>query len=214
MYEATVHVEGGGPYEAATADGEATIELWCNDHCDLLAIRGVARERALSCVREGVGVRERLDHADQVLVVTEGCLKRGDTATIEKYLDRHGCLLVPPLRYADGAKRCRVLALDGDSLSAFYRELSGDFPVTVERTREVERATPDVPGSMHAELVPELTSRQREVFTVAHERGYYEIPRGTTTAEIADVVGVDRRTAEEHLRRAEKKLADAAIRSL
>lgn len=209
MYEAIVRVAGGGPYEAATADGDATIELWCNDHCDMLVVRGPEREAALARVAEGVGVRERLDREDRVLVVTEACLQDRETATIEPYLVRHGCLLVGPLRYTDGAKRCRVLALDGEALSSFYHDLVADFPVTVERTRQVEDVRGEAPDSTPARLLAALTPRQREVFAVAHERGYYELPRETTTAEIAAAVGVDRRTAEEHLRRAEKKLADA-----
>ena len=209
MYEATVSVAGGGPYEAATADGDATIELWCNDHCDMLVVRGPASEAALARVDDEVGVRERLERDDQVLIVTDACLQDRETATIEPYLVRHGCLLVPPLRYADGAKRCRVLALDGETLSAFYHDLVADFPVTVERTRQVDDIQGETPESTPATLLAGLTPRQREVFGVAHEQGYYELPRETTTAKIADVVGVDRRTAEEHLRRAEKKLADA-----
>ena len=211
MYEATVCVKGGGPYEAATADGETTISLWCTDHCDLLAVRGPARERALAPVREKVGVRERVEREGETLVVTADCLKRGETDTIETYLAAHGCLAVPPLRYANGAKECRVLALDGDSLSAFYRDVSEDFPVEVVRKREAEAVAFEDGGSTHEGLLGSLSARQREVFRTAHRMGYYEIPREASTEEIADAMDLSRRTVGEHLQRAEKKLADAVV---
>jgi len=43
------------------------------------------------------------------------------------------------------------------------------------------------------------------------EAGYYEIPRKATTGELAGRLDVDRRTFEEHLRRAEKKLLPALV---
>jgi hypothetical protein len=53
-----------------------------------------------------------------------------------------------------------------------------------------------------------LTPSQREVFDLARERGYYEWPRGTSTREMADELGVSKTTLLEHLRKAEAKLLD------
>lgn len=211
MYEATVRVEGGGPYEAATADGETTVSLWCNDHCDLLAVRGPAREQALAPVREEVGVRERVEREGETLVVTADCLKRGETDTIETYLAAHGCLLVPPLRYVDGAKECRVLGLDGDALAGFYRDVSDDFPVEVLGKREVGAGEVGNALSTDGDALASMTARQREVFRTAHRMGYYEIPRAVGTEEIAAALDLSRRTVGEHLQRAERTLADAVV---
>jgi len=40
MYEAIFRVSSGGTYEVATSGTDTTIELWCNDHCDLLHVSG------------------------------------------------------------------------------------------------------------------------------------------------------------------------------
>ncbi|MFC6837269.1 helix-turn-helix domain-containing protein [Halomarina ordinaria] len=212
MYEATFRLSGAGGYAAATAGTDARIELWCNDHCDLLHVTDGATEETLSRVRETLGVREAIRESGELVVVTERCLKERDPQHVERYLRAHDCLLVPPLRYADGAKLCRLLALDPAALTACYRDFVDDgFDVSVEAKREVGSVTPDAPLLTLDEVLPTLTARQREVFTTAYARGYYEIPRGTTTAAVADVVGVDRRTAEEHLRRAENKLVAALV---
>jgi len=51
-----------------------------------------------------------------------------------------------------------------------------------------------------------LTARQREVLTLAFERGYFDVPRGTTTDALAGELGVDASTVREHLQRAQKNL--------
>ena len=223
MYEATFRIEGGSAYAAATRGSDATIELWCNDHCDLLHVRnpdgaddsdgsyGADGADVLGHVRELVGIRERVREGDELLVVTDDCLEDHEDALVEPFLARHGCLLLPPLRYAGGAKHCRVLSLTGAALTGFYRDLAEHHDVTVESKREIRTPGRDAPLLTGDELLPALSPRQREVFALAHERGYYAIPRETTTEKLAAEIGVGRRTVEEHLRRAENKLADALV---
>jgi len=214
VYEAVFRVRGRGAYEQATAATDTTIELWCNDHCDLLQASGVESDSVIEEVRTTVGIDDRIDEGREQVLITEDCLKDHMDDNIERFIARHGCLLVPPLKYVGGRKRARVLALDADTLSALYRDLTGEFDVTVETKREIGSITPDSPLLSVDNLLPDLSARQREVFTTAYERGYYELPRGTTTAEIAAEVGVQRRTAEDHLRRAERRLVEAMIEYL
>jgi predicted DNA binding protein len=212
MYEATFRIEGDGAYAAATAGTDATVELWCNDHCDLLYVTNEAVDEIRAHVRERVGIKDSLQRPNESVLVTDDCLKRHERSSIETYLARHDCLLLPPLRYADGAKSCRVLALDPANLTGCYRDLVDDgFSVSVERKREIETVAHDAPLLSLDGVLPDLSPRQRETLTTAHGKGYYEIPRETTTSEIADEVGVERRTAEEHLRRAENKLMAALM---
>jgi predicted DNA binding protein len=55
-----------------------------------------------------------------------------------------------------------------------------------------------------------LSKRQREVFLLAKDMGYYSWPRETTTREMADELEVTKTTLLEHLRKAESKLLGAA----
>ncbi|RBI63230.1 transcriptional regulator [halophilic archaeon] len=206
MHEAVLRVGQPGVYAAATDGTDTTLELWCNDHCDLLHVSGPGGRAVLDHVESLVGVREWLVEGDERLLITEACLKDHENDRIEPVLARHNCLLVPPLRYADGEKWCRVLALDPANLTALYRELAESFPVTVESKREVASVTADRPLLTPETALPDLSERQREALLAAHEAGYYRIPREITTAELADAMDVERRTFEEHLRRAENKL--------
>lgn len=204
MHEAVLRVEGAGAYARATAGTDLHVELWCNDHCDLLHVRGSDPDRVLSRVRSVAGLRETVAGDGELVAVTDDCLAEHER-TVDPHLSRHGCLLVPPLSYADGAKRIRVLALSPSALSAAYRDLADAFEVTVEAKREVEAVTP--PGAF--EGAPSLSPRQREALRIAHEEGYYETPRGTDMQSVAERMGIDRRTADEHRRRAERKVVDA-----
>lgn len=51
-----------------------------------------------------------------------------------------------------------------------------------------------------------LTDRQRDVLETAHEMGYYEVPRKTTSKTVAAELDLDVSTVTEHLQRAERNL--------
>ena len=209
MHEALLGIEQPGAYAEATAGTDTAIELWCNDHCDLLHVSGTGGRAVVDHVEDAVGVRERVVEDDERLLITGACLKERDSDPIEGVLADHDCLLVPPLKYEDGAKWCRVLALDPENLTAFYRDVAAEFPVTVESKREVGSVQGDRPLLTLDSALPDLSPRQREALATAHAMGYYRIPRDSTTAELAAEMGVERRTFEEHLRRAENKLLGA-----
>lgn len=58
-----------------------------------------------------------------------------------------------------------------------------------------------------------LTARQREVLERAHERGYFEHPKGANAGEVADSLDISRSTFSEHLSAAQTKLLDAILES-
>lgn len=209
MYKAVFRIKSDSPYASSTAQNNTQVELWCNDHCDLLHIAGDHQEEVVEHVRSGVGVREQITNSGDQTVITKGCLKEYGDDYIEAHLAANDCLLLPPLRYEHGAKVVRVLALDPANLSMLYSDISAEHEVTVESKQELTTIRSETPVLSVSTFLPTLSDRQREVFLTAYEHGYYEIPRGTTTSEIADVVGVGRRTVEHHLRRAEEKLANA-----
>lgn len=209
MYETMFRIGNGGE-PIPTAGRDVRVDLWCNDHCDLVRAVGDDAPEVVTDIDATIGVADRIVDGEEHVVVTDGCLATHRSDNVERYVGAHGCLLLPPLRYTGGQRVCRVLALDAGALSDLYRELLDDgYEVTVQSKRRVESVTSDTPVLDPGGLVPELTARQREVLLAAVDRGYYEIPRETTTAELADVVGVKRRTVEDHLRRAERKVVEA-----
>lgn len=209
MYEARFRV-GDASAAIPTAGRDARVDLWCTDHCDLVRAVGTDAAAVLEDVADTVGIADRLVDGDEHVAITDACLASQRPDDIDRYVGRHGCLVLPPLRYGDGDRICRILALQSDALRDVYRDLVADgHRVTVESKRGVDSVASDRPLLDPGGLVPDLTARQREVLSLALEGGYYEIPREISTAEIASRVGVERRTAEDHLRRAERKVLEA-----
>ncbi|WP_312907733.1 helix-turn-helix domain-containing protein [Natronosalvus caseinilyticus] len=225
MYEATFRLAGCesgsgcgsepefGSYDAITAAFDARLSLWCNDHSDLLLLECETgrREAALEAIDAFAGIEDAIVDGSDAVAVTGNCVKALEATVVDGILDEHGCLLLPPIRYADGARSIRLLALESAHLTHCYHDLLEDFDVTVESKRDLSfdsldrNRTPDGIG----EPLPALSRRQRQVFAAAYERGYYEIPRETSMAAVAESVGIDRRTADEHRRQAERKILES-----
>ena len=53
-----------------------------------------------------------------------------------------------------------------------------------------------------------LTALQRKALTAAHSTGYFEVPRKITSESLAKLLGIDKSTLSEHVRRAEKRVID------
>lgn len=56
-----------------------------------------------------------------------------------------------------------------------------------------------------------LTPKQRESLLLAHEAGYYDLPRRTNLADLSDNLDISRRSLSDRLRRAERQLVETAI---
>ncbi|MFW6152883.1 MAG: helix-turn-helix domain-containing protein [Halobacteriota archaeon] len=213
MEEAIFSLHPGGPYAEPTDGVAATVDLWCYEDRDLLVVQDDPDNRVAEELKSLVGQRDRVVDGDRSVLLTRRCLKPS-ADTVDPILAAHDCLLVPPLRYSDNRKICRVWAFDQERLTAVYHDLCERWSVEVEAKRTVTRLRFESPVLSLQTVLPSLSDRQREVLEVAHEGGYYAIPRETTTAAIADELGLARRTAEDHLRRAEGKLVDAVMEYL
>ncbi len=51
-----------------------------------------------------------------------------------------------------------------------------------------------------------LTDRQRKYVTVAYRRGYFDVPRESTLADVADALDVDKSSASETIRRGTSRI--------
>jgi predicted DNA binding protein len=126
---------------------------------------------------------------------------RSDDSIYDALVSR-GLIPDTPIRIRDGREHWTVFVEgDGDPqarLDEVRREM--DANITVTGTGATVATLVDIDDR--------LTERQREVFETARQHGYYEWPRGTTAAVLADEIGVAKATVLEHLRKAEAKLLD------
>jgi len=76
------------------------------------------------------------------------------------------------------------------------QDCCADAHITLDLTRIYNPVDPKV-GPWYG-----LSKPQREALTLAVRMGYYDIPRGCTTAELADELGISDQATTERLRRA------------
>lgn len=132
--------------------------------------------------------------------------KRGDAALLQIEATnpallaptvRAGVPLETPFEIRDGEATWE-LTTSGGRLSELGNQLEeGGISYRIEYVRDVDGDRDDDP----------LTDRQREVFLLALEEGYYDVPRRTTLTEVADVLDVSKATCSDVLHRAEGKIA-------
>ncbi len=82
-----------------------------------------------------------------------------------------------------------------EALSGFTTHCE-NAQISLEVTRVYNPTKPDA-GPWYG-----LTEPQRKAITLATEMGYYNIPRGCTTEELADELGISDQAVTERLRRA------------
>jgi len=216
MYEAifTIDDSDESVYTNSTKNTDCDLELWCNGHSDILFVQGTAIESILPHIRSDIGIAEKTVNDESVILITKSCLIDTKENYIGDYIDRHGCMLLPPRRYNKEGKHCRILALDPDDLSGLYRDLIDDgYDVEINSKKQIDQPSKPTPLLTTNIGSPELTTRQYNVLLLAVESGYYEIPKGTTTEELASKLDIARRTFDQHLRIAEKKVIASFVLS-
>ncbi|MFC6764826.1 helix-turn-helix domain-containing protein [Natrinema soli] len=98
--------------------------------------------------------------------------------------------------------RVRLIGDDATIQTAIATILN-PLQVTLEANSDYDPTLDDVFAS--------LTSRQREILTIAVEEGYYQIPRRVTIEEIADALSLDSSTVGEHLQKIEACLVQEMV---
>lgn len=88
------------------------------------------------------------------------------------------------------------------SLDEIRRDRDAD--ITLRKLSPASESSPA--ATRHDPHQGGLTARQREAFTLARERGYYQWPRETSASELAAELDVSKATFLEHLRKAEAEL--------
>lgn len=109
-----------------------------------------------------------------------------------------GILVVPPVKYEpDGTVVFSMFGPD-DELQEALKSVPSPIDVTIEAVGGLADTT--------AAVEAQLTDRQREVVKTAVTRGYYDIPRTVSQAEIAAELDCAPSTVAEHLRKAESRM--------
>ena len=106
-----------------------------------------------------------------------------------------------PIILENGLQSHNVLSPDAQSFRHLLKLLKSRFSVVDLKSSSSIPTSTGLPS-----LDAILTKKQIQIFVASWEMGYYEIPRKITLEQIAETLGVKRVTAQERLRRAEKRI--------
>jgi len=219
-------IHEGCPFSELSKKYDATIVHWCNDATHVYEIRsrtpeavhGIVGElrrmaKSIGCAKMRVMNFDE-DRSGLVLQDLSGfmcgrALKSQGITSVARVVRRNRCLEVPPTIYKAGWEYYTVLSFDPSDFKNLFAALEklGHTEITSKkayRGAAPESFTVSLPG-----LFSELTSKQVDAYISALDGGYYAVPRKATIGEIARTRRVARTTYDEHLRKAESKIAFA-----
>ncbi len=187
----------------------ARIRAWSGHHFEVVELRA---ERTLWRHVEDT-VKEHLDPL-RILPTPEGGLAvwrpHGDSrSSITRRLEAHDLMWLQPLQVQNGWEHYDAIAFGPTGEQAALDDLQQDFPTQVVRRQWIGAG--DVAAALFLSLHPVLgapTDKQAEALLAADEMGYYHSPRGTTTAKVAERLGIGRSAFEERLRGAENRVME------
>jgi ribosomal protein S13 len=113
--------------------------------------------------------------------------------------------LFPPLGIGDGKVKFSFLGSE-HQIKAFLEGIDGlgvHYKILLLSDLNLSPISP----------LNQLTEKQRDVLITAYRMGYYEVPRTTSSQQIAKKLGLVDATVVEHLRKAEQRLIRQIIES-
>ncbi|WP_410767251.1 bacterio-opsin activator domain-containing protein [Haloferax sp. DFSO60] len=142
--------------------------------------------------------------------------KNGDRQMFELRLPRESLF---DTLYASDATLCKLLSNGEETMltvevpervrvRTFVDAVAVDYPGTELRSRRMLTKENGSPATFQLTLREQWTDRQYEALQAAHLAGFYEWPRLSTTALLAETLGISAPTYQYHLRAAERKLVD------
>ncbi|MFW6449060.1 MAG: helix-turn-helix domain-containing protein [Halobacteriota archaeon] len=204
-----IRIRGDGcPLADATAAAGADLEA----APPLLRPDGFALVRASTPVATEAALTAALDGDDRVRYLHRA---RGADAATYRFLSLAPCvvhdltdagLLVEALRYRDGEAHITGSVVGSTVLQGVLEAAGDRIGVSIER---IHPLGPEVSGSPERRF--DLTPAQEEALAVAHELGYFSVPRGATAGEVADRLGISKSAFLERLRRGQAGLVGQAV---
>lgn len=106
-----------------------------------------------------------------------------------------------PIILENGLQSHNILSPDAKSFRHLLQLLNSRFSIV-----DLKSST-SIPTSKGVTALDNiLTKKQNQIFVTSWEMGYYEIPRRITLEQIAEILNIKRVSAQERLRRAEKRI--------
>jgi predicted DNA binding protein len=222
VHEIAFKFQRSSPIHTASLElPEVTFATWCNRDRDVIEIASDSDEPeafqelqdSVQILKQKLGIEifRKTTSGGSVQIVTQcNCsTKRQSTPSI---IEKHNLLQMQPTFYKRGWGWYRALAFRQSDVTSLFRELE-KFGAVHTVYRKPASGTPirDTFVISAKSLLGGLTKKQAVALLTAISLGYYDIPKSTSTEELARSLGLPRTTFEEHLRKGESKALKAMM---
>ncbi|MCJ7455469.1 helix-turn-helix domain-containing protein [Candidatus Bathyarchaeota archaeon] len=216
MFEVSFRARHECPYvQFSMKHPEVRILEWCNYRIDVLEIAcpdietfssiGADLQNLLSWKGGKVLRKSFFERNLQVIVKT--CRDSKIKTSISGVVEENSCFEIPPTVYHNGWEERRIIGFRESDYKKLFRALNDLGPVEILQKKAIaERSIRDTFTISLNSVFATLTDKQLDALEAAVEYGYYQVPKKTTTEEIARKHKVPRTTYEEHVRKAESKI--------
>ncbi len=172
-------------------------------HTGMVFVYGSERnkQRFITSVQKDRRVKKCTVKGSQLFVLIEG--KDSIAEVFEKSL-----FFIQPVLMKDGFEYWELGSWEKKSLTDFFEKVKQIATITVLKMKR------ESPAVFIQQEVPKLTEKQRGVFELALEYGYYTYPRKVSVQDLAAKANIPRTTFQEHLRKAEERVMNLLIEPL
>ncbi len=219
LYNYLLEIQQDWPFSSLSRKHpKVHMNIWRNSQSDILELRGetTALERAISDIENELGTIINIfpERNNVQLVLKPNKYFKYPLGSI---LNHYDCLELQPVRYFAG-REIRNILITPDAVGLILDEIQKEIPeikVKVLKLAPLKKINSSYPPYLSLDdLRQGLTFKQLRVLTLAFNSGYYELPRKIYLKNLAKEMNIHRRTFEEHLRKAEKKIMTYLIPSL
>ena len=219
MYDAVLEVSyrnNEGLTKISNVYSDLKISLWCNYAIDIIIVDTDninQKNEVLQNVDQLIGENVILAPTNETSpLILRSC--QCPTTPVTVLLPEFDSFHVSPIKYEGNKEYLHVM------LSSTNTEGLMDKIKNLENVEGVHFKYltpfkfPEKPFPVYLpinELLKSLTDKQYEALIESYNKGYYELPRQTSTEDIAKKFNVNRRTLEDHLRKAERNIFNMVI---
>lgn len=220
LYHFLLEIQHDCPFSNFSRDHkDVEILLWCNhSQNDILELRGdsPALEKAVKKIEDKLGtVIKKYPEHNQVQLVMKRC--ECSKLPLASIYERHDCIELLPVKFLAGREVVNLI-VTAENAGLILEDIHKENPlIKVNVVKLAPLKTLNSPNPILFsldDLKNNLSTRQYEAITSAYTKGYYELPRNVLVDSLAEEMHIHRRTYEEHLRKAERKIMNLLIPSL
>ncbi len=215
LYQLSLKIQHGCDYSLFSSKHPGIrLRLWCNYQEDILEIIGSSPnnfEKVKADVDSLGLIMKKTDLGESIHVIVRKCVCQESKDSPCCVYDSLNVLVIPPVEIIDGVERVQVLLFQ-DVVSTLLENLKGVCKAELVNIQPIQSHDTPYPLLMPSEKFQRILSeRQLEALTLAAKHGYYAIPRQIKTEQLANQMGISRRTFIEHLHKAEGKIVHALV---